>query len=114
MRPIGRLGLTAQPRPPTLGFAVRSALLALPLVALGFVATDASGARCGDLNHTTANIQTHGVSCRTARKVARAWHGRASYRAYGFRCRYRATTATRPGKISCRNGSATVIFYTGS
>ena len=70
-------------------------------------------ASCGNINQNTGGIQAHGVSCKTARKVAKAWDGEGSYVAYGFRCRYR-DIGYEAGKISCRRGSARVIFYTGA
>jgi len=95
-----------------------AAVLVIPATASSHVqpqsfAQATAASSCGDLNQNTGNIQAHGVGCNTARKVAKAWDGEVSYRAYGFRCRYR-DIGYESGKISCRNGSATVAFYTGS
>jgi hypothetical protein len=90
-------------------------LLLLVVVAVLFMLSvgEAGAATCGNINRNTGGIRAYGVGCQTARKVAKAWNGESSYSAYGFRCRYR-DTGYEAGKISCRKGSARIVFYTGA
>jgi hypothetical protein len=73
----------------------------------------ACGGVTGPLSNNVGNIKAHNVSCYTARRVTRAWRGTRTYSAYGFFCRYR-DTGYEAGKITCRRGAGTVVFYTSA
>jgi hypothetical protein len=79
-------------------------------------ATTAPVRECGDLPSRLAyNITSRVVSCREARRVARAWTGTGRVtRVRGFTCRYR-DTGYEAGDIRCtRSGDGVVRWQTYS